>query len=179
MIATCKDTSQCVQLADSHIESARSIGGVLQIIALIEENDQTILHWNIPEYMCPAVVLFAQKYDMKLVLATIKSHLFRLSAEYPPSGAEYFLEAARMSEWALCGRLTASFVQDPWQSQEVRKMLDTRGWTPGIMDDLTRVSTRFAWAVCQTGTKHGNRGSGLNYISYDSMREDLARLMSM
>ena len=60
--------------------------------------------------------------------------------------------------------------------EHMRQVVDWRGWTPEIIRDLSKISERFVWAVCQVGTKHAKL-SGYGGISYANMGPDLAQIM--
>jgi hypothetical protein len=181
MIATCGDKSETLHLTDHEFESSLNLSSVFEAMAAIDENHQHDTTRAAVRFMTELTVLFAQKYEMKSVLAALKTHLFGLATQYPPSGGQCWLAAAHMSEWALCGRLIAS-IGTGYQGPLVvhmRKKLDCKGWTPGTMFELARVSTRFLWAACQAGVKHQIPGITANYINYQGMGEDLAKLMLM
>jgi len=119
---------------------------------------------------------------MKLVIAAIKTYLSGLAAEYPPTGENYWPAAAHMSERALCGRFIAALNSSQYEYEEERpspRMLDWRAWTPEIMDALGRVSTRFAWTVCQTSTKHACPEKDHYRMNYVEMGKDLADLINL
>jgi hypothetical protein len=182
MIATCGNTADSVHLADLETEKACTLWHVFDMIHATEDD-----FYNAPAAtyrlgITEEVAMFAKKYDMKFVTASIKNHLFALAAQYPPEGAGYCLVAAHLSEWALCGRLIETIGQDedghPTSGEKrMWRMLVWRGWTPEIIEALGKVSLRFVWAVCQAGTRHAR--SNLAQISYHDMGEDLAKLMLM
>jgi hypothetical protein len=189
MISTCDNGSESVHMTDIDIESAFNLEATFEIIAAIDEDDHQNLAITMNHFLTVQVLLFAKKYDMKLVISAIRSYLFDLATQYPPTGGVFFLVAAHMSEWALCGRLIASFGTKRHGPEEanmrkMRKMVDWRGWTPNIMASLERVSRQFAWAVCQAGTKYATFNSvdesylG-NGIDYEGMGRSLAKLMNM
>ena len=181
VISTCGDKADKVQLTDTDIETAFSLEATFGILAAIDENNQHNLVVAMDRLATDRVVRLAEKYDMKLVSEKIRYHLFSIATQYPPSGGHLWLAAAHMSEWALCGRLVASICTGHQGPLAVltRKMLDWRGWTPGTVLELGRVSSKFLWSVCQAGAKQHIPGATANYINYQGMGEDLAKLMLM
>jgi len=181
MISTCGDKVNKVQLTDHEIETAFYLRATFEILAALDEDNHHNLVGAMYRLSTERVVRLADKYDMKLVTDKIRYFLFSLATQYPPSGGHLWLAAAHMSEWALCGRLVASICTGHQGQLAVRtrKMLDWRGWTPGTMLELASVSTRFSWVVCHAGAKHHIAGATANYINYQGMGEDLAKLMLM
>jgi len=181
MISTCGDKVDSVRLTDHEIETALCLRATFEILAAIDEDNQYNLVVTMNRLSTERVVRLAEKYDMKLLTDKIRYFLFSLATQYPPSGGHLWLAAAHMSEWALCGRLVASICTGHQGQLAVRtrKMLDWRGWTPVTMLELARVSTRFSWVVCHAGAKHHIAGATANYINYQGVGEDLAKLMLM
>lgn len=179
MISTCNDPFKSVRLTDPDNETASHLEAILEIIAALDGNNGT-LQSILARFMNEQVVILAEKYDMTLIILTIRSYLFGLAIQYPPAGGGYCLVAAHMSEWTLCGRLVAS-LGAPNQSPRgvlMRRMLDWRGWTPEIMATLGKVDSKFVRAVCQAGTKHAGEKNGVEFIEYQGMGRDLAWLMN-
>jgi len=182
MVATCHNTSdEIVRLTDRALEQSHPLQAVLEIIVAIDRNDSKLFTEYIQDNLCPSIVSLALKYEMKSVVAEIKMFLFSLIAQWPPKGGEFVLEAAQLGEWSLCGRLVASLNiarrDEEYEVKEMRRMLDWRGWTPDIMDELGRVGARFSWAVCYAGTHHSGQNKHQR-ISYESLGQELARLMT-
>jgi hypothetical protein len=189
MISTCDDSSASVHLADLDIENAFNLSAVFEMIDAFGKDDQHNISLVLDDLLSAEVVLFAKKYGMQSIITTIRTHLFDLATQYPPTGGVFFLVAAHMAEWPLCGRLIASFRtnkhgQGAAGMRKMRRMLDWRGWTPNIMASLERVSKQIAWAVCQAGTEHATfnnvhdsyLGNGINY---EGMGQSLVMYMNM
>ena len=183
MLETCAtpDMQPTLRLTDPEFESAVSLSSILPIVKEQAEEDPE--HWiSIRDYLDVNMVNFAQKYEMISVLNNIKLYLFKLAAQFPPKGGQHVLEAATLGEWDLCGRLVMSLDsrhEDGHMEEDtyIRQVLDWRGWTPEIIRDLSKISDKFLWAVCQVGTKHAKL-SGYGRISYTDMGPDLARVMN-
>jgi hypothetical protein len=181
MFETCpeSDTQATIHLSDPDFESADSLCAILAIIKDQAENNPEF-HQIISIDLDINMVNFVKKYEDSTMNA-IKLHLFDLASEFPPDGGRHVLVAATLAEWNLCGRLVIAL--DGWQgntwieeSDRMRKVLDWRAWTPEIMRELSQISEKFLWAVCQVGTKHA-RAVGYGGISYADMGPDLARIM--
>jgi len=184
MLETCAspDTQATLHLTDPDIESALPLFDSLMVIKSQAENDHVELYHTFRDGLDMNMVNFAKKYDISSTLDAIKLHLFELASEFPPMGGRHVLVAATLEEWNLCGRLVMGL--DAWQGngwidcdEHMRQMLDWRGWTPEIIQELSKISEKFLWAVCQVGTKHA-RAAGHGGISYAAMGPDLARVMA-
>jgi len=129
------------------------------------------------------LVLFAQKYDIRSVITTITDYLFDLETQSPQAGGQrgqYWLVAAHLSEWALCGRFVASLGKDNGTRVEyMRKMVNRRKWTSSMETAVESVSIWFAWAVWEASTKNGDARYQSERFDYEVMGEDLAKLMLM
>lgn len=180
--------SDTVTLTDPDFEHVELVRVILEIIDNFESDNEHDFRSVSDDQLSAELVFFAKKYDMKLVIHSIKMCLFGFIAQFPPRGGEHCMIAAHLGEWVLCLRLIESL--DEWQGPDLddegeyppvklhmRKMLDWRGWTPEIMDTLGKVSTRFTWAICQAGTH--NTTTRADRIDYKSMGRDLASLMIM
>ena len=182
MFQTCAthDTQPTLHLTDPEIESAVSLSSILSIVKEQADNDPEYWH-TIRHDLDVNMVNFILKYEMIATLNIIKIFLFESASRFPPDGGRHVLVAATLGEWDLCGRLVMSL--DAWQGnawigahEHMRQVLDWRGWTPDIIRDLSKISEKFLWAVCQVGTKHAKL-SGYGGISYADMGPDLARIM--
>lgn len=169
-----------LRFTDPEIELGANLDKI-RIISQQEDNDPKIPH-TIRDYLDDKVAFFVKNYDMYSTIDAIKVHLNGLLNETPPTGGRHVFVAAILEDWELYGRLVATL--DAWQGdiyieedEFMRQMLDWRGWTPEIIRDLTKISTRFLWAVGQVGTKHA-RASDQGGLSYAAMGSDLARVMS-
>jgi len=164
-------------------EKAVHIARVLDILDAIKQRHRrphrlaTLLSYCVSREL----VFFAQTYEIGLIIATIKDHLFGLAAQNPPTGdqcGQYWLVAAHLSEWALCGRLVASLGKDDGTRVEyMRKMVNRRKWTPAMRIKVERVSELFAWAVWEASTDNGDARHHSERSDYEGMGEDLAKLM--
>jgi len=181
MISTCGNTSNTVHLTTHDIEDGFEVETILMFILAIDNSDSDDLADLMYDRLNPHTIIFAKKYEMNLVIAEIKMYLFGLIAQWPPTGGQYFLEAAHLGEWSLCGRLIATLdnVRPDESDKEkyTRRMLDWRGWTSDIMDEMGRVSAKFSWAVCYAGTHHAGRNKDKG-IYYEGMGGELAKLMT-
>ena len=176
------DLSNAVQLSDHDTEDSYTLNTALKILVDVDDEDSKSLSDNLENNMTPSVVRFAQKYEMKSMIAAIKAYLFRSIAQYPPVGGAHTLVAAILGEWVLCGRLIATLSNDmPTNScavWEMRRMMDWRRWRQDHLDELTKVGSRFVWAVCRAGTKHAGPKMDQR-IKYEAMGEDVAKLMTL
>ena len=176
------DPSNAVQLTDPDTEGSTTLEVALSILVDIDDGDPDSLYSVLEWSMDPSVVRFAQKYEMKIMIAAIKAFLFDSVTQYPPTGWQHILVAAVLGEWALCGRLIATLNHDMHNERddvkEMRRMMDWRGWRQDDLDALTQVGAKFVWAVCRAGMKHA--GAKMDQrIDYEAMREDVAKLMMM
>jgi len=164
-------------------EKAVHIARVLDMLSAIKQHDPHSLRFATVMSYCVSreLVFFAQKYEIELIIATIKDYLFGLAARTPPLGdqcGQYWLVAAHLSEWALCGRLVASLGKDNGTRVDyMRKMVNRRTWTPAMRIKVERVSELFAWAVWEASTDNGNARHQPERFDYEGMGEDLAKLM--
>jgi hypothetical protein len=170
-----------LRFTDPEIELGVNIDKVFRIVKQKDDDDPK-LPQTIRDYLDDNVAYFFKKYEMTKIIVAIKRHLNELLNESPPSGGRHVLVAAILEDWDLCGRLVMTL--DAWQGETfieedeyMRQMLDWRGWTPEIIRDLSKISQRFLWAVCQVGTKHAG-ASAHGGISYAALGPDLARVMN-
>ena len=172
--------SNTVQLTDPDTERGYTLCKALEILVAIDDDDSNSLHSTLERLMDPPVVRFAQKYEMKILIAAMKAYLFNSVTQYPPEGGEHILAAAVLGEWALCGRLIATLdhnmYNDPTAVAMMRQRMDWRGWTQGDVWELTKVDPKFAWAICRAGTKHAGVKKDRR-INYEGMGEDVAKRM--
>jgi hypothetical protein len=170
-----------LRFTDPEVELGANLDKIFRIISQQEDNDPR-LSQTIRDYLDDKVAYFVKMYDMDSTIDAIKVHLNGLLNETPPTGGRHVFVAAILEDWELSGRLIATL--DAWQGdiyieedEFMRQMLDWRGWTPEIIRDSSKLSTRFLWAVCQVGTKHAG-ASDHGGISYAAMGPDLARVMA-
>ena len=183
MLGTCAtpDMQPTLHLTDPDFESAVSLNTILYLVK--EQADDDPEYWHTIRYdLNVNMVNFVQKYEMISTLNEIKLYLFKSVSKFPPDGGQHVLVAATLGEWDLCGRLVMSLDsrhEDGHMEKDtyIRQVLDWRGWTPEIIRDLSKISDKFLWAVCQVGTKHAKL-SGYGRISYTDMGPDLARVMN-
>ena len=183
MFETCAtpDTQPTLHLTDPDFESAESLSAILCLVKEHAEDYPEYWH-TLRDNLDVNMVHFVRKYEMISCLNMIKLYLFHLASQFPPEGGRHVLVAATLGEWNLCARLVMSL--EAWQSymwmkddEHMRQVWDWRGWTPEIIRDLSKISDKFLWAVCQVGTKHAKL-SGYGRISYTDMGPDLARVMN-
>lgn len=182
MISVCKDISNTVYLTDRDYENAYEVNKVLSLIIRSEEQNHGACTSLLRFIQGRKVILFAQKYEMKWVIATITLTLHGLVSRYPPEGGEHFLDAAFLGEWNLCGRLIGVLDHqeklDHDDMLDIREMLDWRYWTLDSMNAIGKVDSKFVWAVCQAGTKQVGGGK-TEEIQYEELGEDVAKLMTV
>jgi hypothetical protein len=182
MLAVCETPSSpaALRLTDADFETVEAIDIALSAIGRGDNKDVSIAQ-SISEgcILDVTAVSFAKKYEMASVLTAIKVYLYDLAVQYTPQGGEYVMVAASLKEWVLCGRLLANLQKASNYKEEVkmRRMMDWRGWTPKIMEELYSIGTKFTWAVCQAGTKSAT-SDGRGRIDYKAMGEELANLMT-
>ena len=177
MISACHDSSSILHMTDSEFEDAWTLRVILSTIRFIEEQDPSSCGSVLPFRFKKINVSFALKYDMKQVIAAIKLSMYEDIAQYPPKGGKYFLNAALLGEWNLCGRLIGTL--EPSVNLDymwIRQRLDWRYWTLDIMHEIGQVGSKFVWAVCEAGTKQIVYGKA-SEISCPELGEDIARLM--
>jgi hypothetical protein len=183
MVSACNDTSNIVQLSDSDLEISCRLRDAFELIVSIEDDDPKVSDSVVESSCRRETILFAQKYEIKSIISAIKLYLLSLVTRYPPEGGEYFLTAAQMGEWTLCGRLIGALEHRPhdwdsWDFDSFHIMLDWRRWTPSTMDWLGRMGTKFVWAICQAGTKQAGASKAV-VINPVELGKDVATLMMM
>lgn len=105
MLVMGASTSDTVTLTDPEIECCSSVRAILSVIDTFDDDEPNGNQIVFELEMCAGLVLFANKYEMKSVINSIKATLFDLVTRYPPRGGNHFISAAHLGEWALCGRL--------------------------------------------------------------------------
>ena len=175
------DFSNAVELTDPDTESDIVLDVALEILVGIDDENSKSVHDKL-YHMTLSIIRFAQKYEIKSMIAAIKVYLFSSVAQYPPVGGDHTLVAAVLGEWALCGRLIATLDNDRHDvseaMEEMRRMMDWRGWQQDDLTELAKVGAKFVWAVCRAGTKHAGPKMDQR-IKYEAMGEDIAKLMTL
>jgi len=180
MISVCNDSSKTLHMTDSDFETFWHLSEILASVEKLDNQDAGAGWPGYPGLSLKTCILFAQKYDMKSVIAAVKLSLNENLTRYPPKGGEHFLDAALLGEWNLCGRLIGVLDHqenlDRDELRGFRQILDWRYWTIDTMHDIGQVGSKFLWAVCQAGTKqvvYGKAGE----IKYVDLGKDIAELM--
>jgi hypothetical protein len=172
-----------VRLGDTDFEIATDLERSLLLIGSFAPGLNVEFDRLLETHLRVSFIYFIRKYDMFPIIDSVRLHLFDLAAQFPAVGGNFALEAAALGEWDLFGRLVMTldeaFVSggDDVGQQRMRRKLDWRGWTPKIMQELSKINENLPWAVCQIGTKYAG-ASRRDTISYKAMGPDLANAMT-